>query len=299
MATDGINTSGPVTVTFTMTNTLPILAPDVVTTPLRTPVTINVLANDTDPDGDVLIAALVSEPAHGGVVLNGDGTFTYYPGDSFSGQDSFTYSVSDGQVGATLGQTTVTITVGSGGTTPAPIPTLANPPAPGLTPVQFEVSGCPALVKWAAEEIGVSEQVLAIWIGSSMGTAGDIQPCDSCARFKAAAEILQDADRVYVRALAQVVNEYASNAAPPTEEQLASIAQAIARGGEAGTHYALAGEYIDALATYIGILNGTMDFSVNEAIEFATKKYIAPMAQSGNAGAAAFLVAKLSALVTF
>ncbi len=298
MATDGVNTSGPVTVTFTLTNTLPILAPDVATTALRTPVNINVLANDTDPDGDVLIPSLISGPAHGSVVLNGDGTFTYYPADSFNGQDSFVYSLSDGQIGAAFGQTTVTITVGSG-STPAPLPTLANPPAPGLTPVQFEVSGCPALVKWAAEEIGVSEQVLAIWIGSAMGTAGDIQPCDACARFKAAAEILQDADGIYIRALAQVVNEYASSVAPPSEEQMASIAQAISRGGEAGTHYALAGKYLDALATYIGILNGTMDFSVNEAIEFATKKYVAPMAQSGNVGAAAFLVAKLSALVTF
>jgi len=276
-------------------NTMPILAPDAVTIPLREPITINVLANDSDPDGDVLTVALVTGPTQGGVVLNADGTFTYYPGDSFSGQDSFVYSATDGQTGVTIGQTTVTITIGQA----PPVAELGTPPAPGLAPVQFQISGCPALVKWTAMEIGVSERVLAIWIGSAMGTAGDIQPCDACARFKAAAEILQDADGIYVRALAQVVSEFASNVAPPSEEQMASIADAIARGGEAGTHYAAAGKYLDALATYIGILNGTMDFSVTEAIEFATKKYVAPMAQSGNVGAAAFLVAKLTALTTF
>ncbi|MFH1717768.1 MAG: Ig-like domain-containing protein, partial [Planctomycetota bacterium] len=297
MASDGVGTSGPVVVTITLTNTLPILAPDVATTPARTAVIINVLANDSDPDGDLLTAALVSGPTHGGVVLNADGTFTYYPGDSFTGQDSFVYSATDGQTGAALGQTTVTITIGSGGTPPAPpLPSLGTPPAPGLARVEFEVSGCPALVKWTAQEIGVSEKVLAIWIGSAMGTAGDIQPCDACARFKAAAEILQDADGTYARALAQVVNEFASNVAPPTEEQMASIADAISRGAEAGTHYAVAGKYLDALATYIGILNDTMDFSVAEAIEFATQKYVAPLAQRGNLGAAAFIVARLTAL---
>jgi len=294
MASDGVGTSGPVVVTITLTNTLPILVPDVATTLVGTAAIINVLANDSDPDGDLLTAALVSGPTHGGVVLNADGTFTYYPDDNFAGQDTFTYSATDGQTGAVLGQTTVTITVGSGG--PPPVPTLGTPPAPGLARVEFEVSGCPALVKWTAREIGVSEKVLAIWIGSAMGTAGDIQPCDACARFKAAAEILQDTDGTYARALAQVVSDFASNVAPPTEEQMASIADAIARGAEAGTHYAAAGKYLDAMATYVGILNDTMDFSVAEAIEFATNKYVAPMAQRGNVGAAAFLVARLTAL---
>ncbi|MEX2174254.1 MAG: Ig-like domain-containing protein [Pirellulaceae bacterium] len=55
-----------------------------------------VLANDTDADGDALIAALVSGPANGGLTLNADGSFSYTPNANFNGSDSFTYSVGDG-----------------------------------------------------------------------------------------------------------------------------------------------------------------------------------------------------------
>jgi VCBS repeat-containing protein len=55
-----------------------------------------VLANDSDPDGDSLTALLDVAPAHGAVMLNADGSFTYTPDAGFSGMDSFTYLVSDG-----------------------------------------------------------------------------------------------------------------------------------------------------------------------------------------------------------
>src|SRR5439155_11019019 len=44
-----------------------------------------VLANDTDAEGDILSAVLVSGPAHGVLALNGDGSFTYTPSAGFSG----------------------------------------------------------------------------------------------------------------------------------------------------------------------------------------------------------------------
>ncbi len=50
----------------------------------------NVLTNDSDIDGDALIAQLVSGPAHGTLSLNVDGTFTYTPAEGFEGDDSFT-----------------------------------------------------------------------------------------------------------------------------------------------------------------------------------------------------------------
>lgn len=50
-----------------------------------------VLANDSDPEGDPLSAALVSGPAHGTVNLNADGSFTYTPNENFVGLDSFSY----------------------------------------------------------------------------------------------------------------------------------------------------------------------------------------------------------------
>jgi hypothetical protein len=54
------------------------------------------LANDSDPDGDALTAAEVSDPAHGEVFVRADGSFAYFPEEGYLGADSFTYKASDG-----------------------------------------------------------------------------------------------------------------------------------------------------------------------------------------------------------
>jgi adhesin/invasin len=68
-----------------------------------------VLANDTDPDGGTLTAALVDQAANGSVTLVSDGSFTYVPTAGFVGQDTFTYAASDGTDAS--GPVTVTIEV--------------------------------------------------------------------------------------------------------------------------------------------------------------------------------------------
>lgn len=68
---------------------------------------IDVLANDSDPDGDALTVVSVTQPASGTVVNNGD-FVTYVPAAGFQGEESFTYTVSDGSDSATA---TVTVTV--------------------------------------------------------------------------------------------------------------------------------------------------------------------------------------------
>jgi VCBS repeat-containing protein len=72
-----------------------------------------VLENDTDidPSGDTLTAILTNDVSNGLLSLNPNGSFIYRPTDDFSGEDSFTYEVSDGQGGTAQG--TVTITVDS------------------------------------------------------------------------------------------------------------------------------------------------------------------------------------------
>ena len=75
-----------------------------------------VLANDTDADGDVLTAQLVSTTTRGTLVFNPDGTFTYTPPSNYTGTDSFVYRVTDGTL--TSANTTVTITVASAGNLP-------------------------------------------------------------------------------------------------------------------------------------------------------------------------------------
>ncbi len=54
-----------------------------------------VLANDSDGDGEQLIAVLVGGPDNGRLVFNADGSFTYMPGDGFSGGDKFVYVATD------------------------------------------------------------------------------------------------------------------------------------------------------------------------------------------------------------
>ncbi|WP_157243372.1 PKD domain-containing protein, partial [Algoriphagus resistens] len=61
----------------------------------NTPQTGNVLANDSDPEGNTLTASLVTAPVNGTIVLNADGSFTYTPNDDYSGPDSVVYQVCD------------------------------------------------------------------------------------------------------------------------------------------------------------------------------------------------------------
>lgn len=85
----------------TFFNSSPVAVADVATTSEGIPATITVLTNDTDPDinvvagGDVLTVETYTRAAHGEVVLNPDGSFTYTPDAGFTGTDTFRYTVSD------------------------------------------------------------------------------------------------------------------------------------------------------------------------------------------------------------
>ncbi|MEE9296326.1 MAG: tandem-95 repeat protein [Phycisphaerae bacterium] len=75
----------------------------------------NVLANDSDPDGDTLSIDSFTPPGNGTVIDNGDGTFTYTPNNGFTGSDSFTYTVTDGKGGSDTATVNVTVNAGGGG----------------------------------------------------------------------------------------------------------------------------------------------------------------------------------------
>jgi bacillolysin len=68
-----------------------------------------VLGNDVDPDGDVLTAIRSTNPGHGQLTFNNDGSFEYTPTANFNGTDSFTYYADDGVV--ITRTATVTLTV--------------------------------------------------------------------------------------------------------------------------------------------------------------------------------------------
>jgi hypothetical protein len=77
-------------------NQPPVARDDSASTAPGQPVTVAVLLNDSDSDGDTLSVISVGQPARGSATSNGDGTITYTPQAGFLGSDSFSYTVTDG-----------------------------------------------------------------------------------------------------------------------------------------------------------------------------------------------------------
>ena len=90
-------------------NDPPVAIDDIANTIEDQPVTTNVLANDTDPENDPLTVIIVTNPSFGSVLDNGDGTITYTPLPNYSGNDSYTYTITDNRGG--VATATVTIVV--------------------------------------------------------------------------------------------------------------------------------------------------------------------------------------------
>jgi len=114
-ASDGDLTGPPAIVTIIVrpVNDPPTASPDAYTTAEDEELVVaavdGVLANDADPDSDLLAVELVGDAANGALALAEDGSFVYTPDPDWNGTDSFSYVASDGTV--ETGPTTVTLTV--------------------------------------------------------------------------------------------------------------------------------------------------------------------------------------------
>ncbi|MEH3139276.1 MAG: Ig-like domain-containing protein [Mycobacterium kyogaense] len=110
--TDGTKTtSATVTVTVNPVNDAPVATDDAVSVDEDGLLIVNpadLLANDTDVDRDNLSIDGYTQPEHGDLWINRDGTISYNPDDDYTGTDTFTYTVTDGTESATA---TVTVTV--------------------------------------------------------------------------------------------------------------------------------------------------------------------------------------------
>jgi triacylglycerol esterase/lipase EstA (alpha/beta hydrolase family) len=108
------------------TNIPPIAMDDVAQTVPNQPVTVNVLANDSDPDGtlDPGTVTLTAQPGNGTATVDPyTGAITYTPNPGFAGTNTFAYTVQD-DLGSTSGDATVTVVVaGIAQSTP-----LSSPP---------------------------------------------------------------------------------------------------------------------------------------------------------------------------
>ncbi len=79
----------------TPVNNGPVAEPDPTFTPEDTPVIIDVLANDSDPDDPLGIPAVTDGPDHGSATVNADSTITYTPDSNYVGVDTFIYTICD------------------------------------------------------------------------------------------------------------------------------------------------------------------------------------------------------------
>ena len=70
---------------------------------------LDVLANDSDPEGDTLSIEGTPTAANGTVTVNTDGTINYTPNAGFAGTDTIAYSVSDGNGGSANGTVAISV----------------------------------------------------------------------------------------------------------------------------------------------------------------------------------------------
>ncbi len=117
--TDGSGTDDTSTLAITVTPVGDLTASDdSAITSEDTPVTASVAGNDSTTSGGTLSFAKASDPAHGTVTMNANGSYTYTPAADWNGTDSFTYTVTDAASGESLTRT-VTLTV-------TPVADIAN-----------------------------------------------------------------------------------------------------------------------------------------------------------------------------
>ncbi|MEY4387618.1 MAG: hypothetical protein RLY20_2901, partial [Verrucomicrobiota bacterium] len=117
-ANDGLADSGVATVTLNVAavNDAPLAQNDSATTVQDVPVSVNVLANDSDVDGGTLAIVSFTTGANGSVSNSGGGVLLYSPNPAFSGSDSFSYTITDGQGGTNSATVTLTVNATAGGT---------------------------------------------------------------------------------------------------------------------------------------------------------------------------------------
>ncbi|HAS6806090.1 TPA: tandem-95 repeat protein, partial [Vibrio parahaemolyticus] len=119
----GVSESTTVSVDVTPVNDAPVAKGDTAITDEDTPVTIDVLPNDTDIDGDKLSIQSASVPETQGKVEIVDGKLVFTPAENFHGDAEITYTITDG---ALTDQATVNVTVNAVNDTPVVESSIAD-----------------------------------------------------------------------------------------------------------------------------------------------------------------------------
>jgi hypothetical protein len=110
---DGDMATATVSVTVTAVNDDPMAVSDAASTTIGVAVDVLVLANDADVDGDTLTVTGAGAAGNGTTAVQGGTTVRYTPNPGFTGQDMFTYTISDGKGGSAGATVLVSIGVDS------------------------------------------------------------------------------------------------------------------------------------------------------------------------------------------
>ncbi|ELA6591498.1 tandem-95 repeat protein, partial [Vibrio alginolyticus] len=119
----GVSESTTVNVDVTPVNDAPVANDDAATTQEDTAVTIDILLNDTDIDGDTLRIDSASVPSDQGTVEIVDGKLVFTPAENFNGDAEITYTITDGSL---TDQATVNVTVNAVNDTPVVESSIAD-----------------------------------------------------------------------------------------------------------------------------------------------------------------------------
>jgi hypothetical protein len=159
-ASDGSSTSPPTTVSIAVRPVAdpPTALNDKTTTAVNSAKTINVLNNDSDPEGDAMQVIAYTQGAHGAVTIAANGSATYTPEMGYAGVDTFAYTVADATgLAATAA---VAITVGSATPATVVITTFDQDTGAAVVNVGFDLY----------TDLGGGER--GVWMGSAFDASG-------------------------------------------------------------------------------------------------------------------------------
>ncbi len=160
-------------------------------------------------------------------------------------------------------------------------------------------------MQWMANELGLCDgdqqgedenlcqEITQAYLAGAFLQATDLRPYRAATRLRDLVEILHDDDGTRIAGLVRAVNEFSQPDMPPSPEQFASIAQSFADHSNDGTHYAAAGEWLDALMEYVAILTSDVGWSEDESIAFVMGKYGTSITEAGDVSVTAFVQMRL------
>ena len=141
--TDKDGDTSPATITITINgvtpNAVPVAVNDAFSLDEDTPLTGTLTGNDTPSADGGNVWTKTTDPSHGTVVVNADGTFTYTPTGNYNGLDSFTYTITDRD--GDKSTATVTLTVAVAPVNGVPVAVADSTTTPRNTPVSGNLAG--------------------------------------------------------------------------------------------------------------------------------------------------------------